>query len=312
MPCYRPLIGYRSKDRNQSGKRSIVFNPAKALGPGRVKLPCGQCIHCRLERSRQWAIRCVHESKLHPQNSFITLTYSDKNLPPNSSLQLSDFQKFLKRLRKKISPQKLRFFHCGEYGENLGRPHYHALLFGFDFEDKYPFKQSRNGEIYYRSPTLEELWPSGQSMIGSVTFESAAYVARYISKKITGPDAEDHYAVVDLETSETLGQKKPEYVTMSRRPGIGKHWFEKYSSDVFPSDEIVLRGKRLKPPKFYTNLLDEPSREAVKSRRESAAHHENLRLRRYADLTSERLMVREIVHETQAQQLKRTYENGET
>lgn len=312
MPCYRPIIGYRSKDRNQSGKRSIVFNPAMALGPGRIKLPCGQCIHCRLERSRQWAIRCVHEAKLYPKNSFITLTYKNEKLPPNSSLNLPDFQKFLKRLRKKIYPQKVRFFHCGEYGEDLGRPHYHALLFGFDFEDKKPFYKNHRGDQIWRSVTLEELWPDGHSEIGSVTFESAAYVARYISKKVTGSLAEDHYAIVDLETMETLGSKKPEYVTMSRRPGIGKHWYEKYSSDVFPSDEIALRGKLLKPPKFYINLLDEPSREAVKTRRESAAHHENLRLRRYADLVPSRLKVREIVHETQANQLKRTFENGET
>jgi len=239
MTCYHPLTGYRSKDRNPSGKRSIVFNPGPkhALSGVPVKLPCGQCIGCRLERSRQWAIRCVHEASLHSQNSFLTLTYADEKLPADGSLVVKHHQDFMKRLRKHLSQErkdpcpchkgtdtKVRFFHCGEYGETYGRPHYHTLLFGHDFEDKVLEFTTPRGDEVFTSKTLGELWTHGLSKIGSVTFESAAYVARYITKKVTGDDAEKYYE-----------GRKPEYVTMSRRPGIAHSWFEKFKSDVSPT-----------------------------------------------------------------------------
>ena len=137
MPCYRPIKGYRSRRLNaETGKRPVVFNPRDGFYDQPVDLPCGQCIGCRLERSRQWAIRCVHEASLHERNCFITLTYRDECLPTNGSLDLDAFQKFMKRLRRRFG-EGVRFFHCGEYGENFGRPHYHAILFNLDFSDKY-------------------------------------------------------------------------------------------------------------------------------------------------------------------------------
>lgn len=298
MPCYHPLKGYRSKYRNPSGKRSIVFNIRDAFKDMPVELPCGQCIGCRLERSRQWAIRCVHEASLYEDNCFLTLTYSDENLPENGSVRVEDFQKFMKRLRFEFPDQKIRFFHCGEYGEKYGRPHYHACIFNFDFKDKYHWSTASNGEKYYRSPTLEKLWPVGQSMIGNVTFESAAYVARYITKKITGPDAHQLY--------EDLG-KKPEYVTMSRRPGIGKPWLDKFKSDVFPDDFVVLRGKILKVPQFYMKELDKQDAQlhrALKAKRRSEGekHKDNN--------TWDRLKVRKFIHVEKSKKLKRSYENG--
>ena len=131
MPCFCPLEGWRSKDRSSTGKRKIVFNPRDALRDMPVTVPCGQCIGCRLERSRQWAVRCIHEASLHEDNCFITLTYDDAHLPTDLSLNVSHFQKFMKRLRKRFG-EGIRFFHCGEYGENFGRPHYHACLFTSD------------------------------------------------------------------------------------------------------------------------------------------------------------------------------------
>ena len=256
MPCFSPLRAF-SAGKAENGKQRIVFNVKDAVNPDRpLDLPCGQCIGCRLERSRQWAMRCVHEAECFSQNCFITLTYDDDHLPPDGSLCLSDFQKFLKRLRKRFG--KLRFFHCGEYGENLKRPHYHACIFGFDFPDKV-FWSERNGNKYYRSAALEELWPLGFSMVGDVTFESAAYVARYILKKVNGDLAKDHY-----------DGKRPEYVTMSRRPGIGKTWFDRFQGDVFPSDEVVFRGFPMRPPKFYDRqfeVIDPKAFELLKSQR---------------------------------------------
>lgn len=190
----------------------------------------------------------MHESSLYDENAFVTLTYSDDHLPPGGSLDKVAFQLFMKRLRKRIG-QPVRFFHCGEYGERSGRPHYHALLFGYDFPDKKPWSL-RGEHPTWRSDLLEDLWPMGQSEIGSVTFESAAYVARYIVKKVTGRGAAAHYERCNPETGELVHQE-PEYTTMSRRPGIGARWFQKWSAEVYPSDEVIVRGRPMKPPRYY-------------------------------------------------------------
>lgn len=190
MPCFKPLEAYRPRD-TRSKKLIFSYNPKTCDSITPIMLPCGQCVGCRLERSRQWALRCVHESKMHKDNCFITLTYATEHLPPDSSLHYPDFQKFMKRLRKKYG-EGIRFYMCGEYGENFGRPHFHACLFGHNFTDLKLWKET-NGQKLYRSKELEQLWPFGHSSVGSVTFESAAYVARYIMKKITGEAAEQHY-----------------------------------------------------------------------------------------------------------------------
>lgn len=152
----------------------------------------------------------------------------------------------MKRLRKlaKIPKPGIRFFHCGEYGEMLGRPHYHACLFNFDFDDKVLWSVNQ-GHRFYISPSLSKLWPYGHSLISDVTFESAAYVARYVVKKINGEAAVEHYKGL-----------KPEYVTMSRRPGIGRGWYDKFKDDVYPHDYTVIRGKKVHPPKFYDRIYE--------------------------------------------------------
>lgn len=199
----------------------------------------------------------MHEAQMHNNNSFITLTFSPEALEQRDnpwSLDVRDFQLFMKRLRKKFG-NGIRFYHCGEYGEKNRRPHYHACIFGFDFPDKELWKVTKTGCKLYTSKSLEELWPYGFSTIGDVTFESAAYVARYIMKKITGDDAEDHYEWVDEETGE-IYPLKPEYNTMSRRPGIGREWIDKYIDDVYPHDYVIVNGKKCKPPTYYDGVLE--------------------------------------------------------
>ena len=236
MPCYSPLQAWRSRQTNPSGKRGMVFSPEKALAPDDpMDIACGQCIGCRLERSRQWAVRCVHEASLYEDNCFITLTFDDENLNKREnplSVDVSDFQKFMKRLRKKYG-KGIRFFHCGEYGDLYGRPHYHACLFNHDFDDRRLYSV-RDDVRLYTSESLQELWPFGFSSVGDVTFDSAAYVARYIMKKINGENAWHHYSEIDFDTGEIINQRKPEYTTMSRRPGIGKGWYEKFKNDLYP------------------------------------------------------------------------------
>lgn len=192
MPCFKPLDAWRPID--SSSKKLVFSYNAKHCGSVTpdLQVPCGRCVGCRLERSRQWAIRVVHEASLHERNCFITLTYSDLHLPDDRGLHYDHFQLFMKRLRKKYG-DGIRFYMCGEYGDKLGRPHFHACLFNHDFDDKKLWQTTPSGSRLFRSSDLESLWPYGFSSIGDVTFESAAYVARYIMKKVGGDAADEHY-----------------------------------------------------------------------------------------------------------------------
>ena len=260
MVCYHPLCGYRITDKNGNvnvkvfgsifdfDQFSKIQSYYAADGSFRepIILPCGQCIGCRLERSRQWAVRCIHESQLYEHNCFLTLTYDDAHLPSDGSLHKEDLQKFWKRLRKAIYPAKLRYFACGEYGSKLNRPHYHAIIFNYRPEDQKLFTL-RGGSKIYISDTIKKCWPYGFHTIGDVTFESAAYVARYILKKVNGSGSGLHYEGL-----------VPEFIVMSRRPGIAREWFEKFNGDVYPNDYIVIRDNiKCRPPKYYDKLYDE-------------------------------------------------------
>ncbi|AXL15037.1 replication initiator protein [Microviridae sp.] len=269
-----------------------------------VEVPCGSCIGCRLERSRQWAVRCHHEASLYDSNCFVTLTYSDQQLPCPPSIAVRPLQLFIKRLRKKYGAG-IRFFACGEYGQSGSRqwnPHYHLILFNHDFPDKKLWKENKHGDHVYISESLQSLWQDqGFTTTAGVTFQSAAYVSRYIMKKVTGEPAKDHYSWVDPETGEVL-QLTPEFVTMSRRPGIGSGWYDKWSGDVFPDDFIIVDGKNMRPPKYYDKLLEaEDAREHRKMKgkrtRGGKLHPE--------DQTPERRKVREKVKQAQIKHLGR-------
>lgn len=313
MPCYRPITGYRSKYVNKSGKRSIVFNTTDGLGEFPLQIPCGQCRGCRLEYSRQWAIRIHHENQLHEKSAFITLTFDNDHLPENHSISKKDLQNFFKNLRKIIYPKKIRYFACGEYGDKKGRPHYHAIIFGYDFPDKKLHTVS-NGHPLYTSDLLLRAWnKKGHVLIGEVTFESAAYCARYIMKKQKGTrteknkekydEYEEKYKLVDTETGELHLQEK-EFCLMSRRPGIGAEWVEKFKTDT-DKDYITIRGKKMSLPKYYDKILEEMHGEDMDKRK-----LERFKKRNKEDMTYERLAVREKVKEAQLKQLPRNYEDS--
>ena len=294
MACFYPLKAYRPR----SGTK-LVFDKRAGYEDRPVVVPCGQCVGCRLERSRMWAVRCVHEACLFDDNCFITLTYSDDKVPYGNTLRLDHFQKFMKKLRFHYG-SGVRFFHCGEYGEKYGRPHYHALLFNFDFKDKVVWKANKDGGPLYVSEQLETLWGHGLTSVGEVNFNSAAYVARYIMKKVTGDQAVSHYEYV-TDYGEVV-QRQPEYVTMSRRPGIGKGWIDVFQSDVYPRDLVVLNNKKFRPPRFYDDcyeLTNTREYQALKARRvrKSAKHADNN--------TPDRLRVREEVQLARIERLKR-------
>lgn len=321
MPCLKPIRAYQSITKlHESGKGQLFFDHKKAGPSVRVDLPCGQCIGCRIDKSRTWAIRCVHEASLYSSNCFVTLTFNSDNLDVNKSLVKSDFQNFMKRLRKNYNgidavedikgriTFPIRYFHCGEYGTNFSRPHHHACIFNFDFDDKQLWSH-REGVRLYRSEKLEKLWPFGYSTIGEVTSESAAYVARYCIKKITGDAAASHYITID-ETTGELTYIEPEYITMSRRPGIGKNWFKRYQNDVYPKDFITDSGKVFKTPRYYDKLydLDQPENfSQIRKKRLTKA-------KQYADNnTNWRLRGRLKAAENKFKQTNiRSYENGIT
>lgn len=295
MPCFHPLTAYKTASGD------IVFSERRRNEViSSLQLPCGQCIGCRLERSRQWAMRCMHEASLHERNCFLTLTYNDENVPKRGVLEYPAFQKFMKRFRKFAAPVQPRFYMCGEYGPENWRPHYHACIFGFDFDDKTHWSRSPSGEALFRSASLERLWPYGFASIGSVTFESAAYVARYCVQKITGHNAKAHYARVDADGEYSL---PPEFNHMSLKPGIGSGWLSRFQSDVYPHDYVVVNGKECKPPKYYDRLfsrVDPDAMEDIKFDRDQLARS------RFEDNTPERLAVKEIVQRARSSMLIRT------
>lgn len=292
MTCYKPLLAWRDTyNLGKNGKPSLTFKGRSGLEP--IKIPCGQCLGCRLERSRQWATRCIHEASLWSDNCFLTLTFDDAHLAPDGSLKPKIFVDFMKRLRKKYG-DGIRFFHCGEYGELYNRPHHHAIIFNFDFPDK-ELWSVRNGNNLYRSRSLESLWPFGFCSIGAVTFDSAAYVARYILKKVTGDSALAHYS-----------GRLPEYVTMSRRPGIARDWFLKYKDNIYDNDKVYVKpGLVVKPPRYYDKIYDEinPVRmEEVKAKRIEIAKSIS------PILDYQRLNVRNHVKALKLKELKRVLE----
>ncbi len=296
MPCFTPLQGY--KDPISGG---LTF---KKLGTAQsMQVACSQCLGCRLDHALMWSIRIVHESMLHVDqhgNCFITLTYRDpaectdqqyRNehfIPPDYSLRPSDVQKFIRRLRKTLD-QKIRYFYCGEYGDENQRPHYHMCLFNHQFNDQYLWKDDE-GFYTYTSETLAELWPFGFSTVQELNYGTAAYTARYSLKKITGKQAWEHYLRCDEDG--VAYWLLPEYIRMStgrKKPcGIGAGFYEKYVSDIFPSDEVPVPGKGViqKVPRYYQNILesqDPATLELVKNMRQEfiRAHA--------ADYTPERL-----------------------
>lgn len=205
-----------------------------------IEVPCRCCMACRLNYTKEWAIRCMNESTCHDKNCFITLTYDNDHLPLDGNLVKSDLQKFFKRLRK--SGVKCKYLACGEYGGQFGRPHYHSVIFGWYPEDSYLWRNKKVNPTF-RSPTLEKLWPFGMSEIGSLTFNSARYVASYIVKQHRGKEKKyyDENNVV------------PEFVVMSN--GLGRDFCDKYGNQLKALGYLPFQGHKVKLPRYYEDRL---------------------------------------------------------
>ena len=323
MPCYSPLKGY--KDEETGGIKFRRDNTKETM-----EVACGQCLGCRLDRSRMWAMRMVHEASLPENingNLFCTLTYRNREMctpdqlkngeyiPESWSLDKTHIQKFMKRLRKTRRGDTIKYYHCGEYGNrcihgfdlsrqdcplcNVGRPHYHICLFNVNFNDLEPYA-SKDGRTYYTSPELESIWKYGFVDVGDLTMQSAGYVARYILKKVTGKKSEDYYERI-TEDGE-VHKLSPEYATMSN--GLGSRWYDRYSADVFPSDMVPVPGTGVihKAPRYYEE----------KYKRDDPTGHELLKQKRIKykreneeEFTAERLHQKYRVKKAQVQTLSR-------
>ena len=334
MPCYTPLKAFEvigKQHQKANGKKTILFEKPRDKVTKDINVPCGQCIGCRLKHSITWASRIMHEIQTTPDEKacFITLTYNDRNLPDDYSLNKEHFKDFLKRFRKAIHPQKIRYYMCGEYGDDTWRPHYHAIIFGYDFSEPIEYRkilhpprvqmQSVPTEnAYYLSDFLAALWDKGNHVIAEANYDTAAYVARYATKKVNGHKADDHYNRFIWEWNEYTGeiynmqevQLQPEYATMSRGrkepgqtgSGIGSAWYQKYKTDCYPKNYLSRYGNKLPIPKYYDRLLEQENPallEEMKVARElSLINHKD-------DLTPEMLAIRHKAKKKQSETLRR-------
>ena len=253
MPCYNPTTAYRTNYVNPvTEKRQITFNRKNGFSDMELSLPCGKCEGCLKKRVDMWALRCMHEAGQHENNCFITLTYDDDNLPKNGSLDHRDFQLFMKRLRKHFDVP-IRYFMCGEYGGLTFRPHYHALLFGIDFNDKIQATQ-RGTVINYNSTTLARLWGLGLTDLGTVHYGTAKYCAKYSLKAL------DH-----LNVDYDLLGIVPEYQRMSN--GIGASHAVKFNNEMAIHDNLIVNGFKNPIPRYYENFIPQQKLQSLKDER---------------------------------------------
>lgn len=296
MACYHPLNAFDIGLKTSKGKPKYRIESGETTWlrgiDGRkifkyTEIPCGKCIGCRLAYSREWATRCSLEAQEHQDNYFLTLTYNNDHLPTRigadaetgeikfvGTLVPKHLQDFLKRLRiyykRHFSIDKIRFFACGEYGDLKQRPHYHLIVYGLPIPDlEYFCTNKKSHEICYRSPLLEKLWSFGIVGVGHVSWEACAYVARYVVKKRKGPGSAEYYKALNIE---------PEFVRMSRRPGIALDYYEKNKYKIYETDEIIVSRKngpeKVKPSRYYDSKfdIDEPDLlEAIKLKRQTLA-----------------------------------------
>ena len=245
MTCYHPKDAWRVYFP-EYGHTSIQFrvSDAQKAVSDHVPIPCRKCIGCRIDYGRQWTVRLMHEAQMQTEDSvFITLTFDDKHLSKDGSIQVSAMQQFHKSLRQLLSPIKYRHYTIGEYGDKYGRPHYHSIIFGHDFPEKVKHKYlTKYSDWMYTSELLTNCWGNGYCTIQPLVRARAAYITGYVTKKLNGPKAAEYKG------------KTPEFANMSNQPGLGNSWFLKFYKDLFPSDFVILDGKRFPMPPYYDRL----------------------------------------------------------
>lgn len=295
MPCYHPLIRVENLNKIQKALDGHKYFKATIEHPNdylqRIEelknnlnyryqlIPCGNCIGCRLEYSREWANRGYLETKSWKQNWFVTITYDDENMTTleetkdqneitywnngtwNGTLVPKELTQFIKNVRqimkRKYNEDNIRFMACGEYGEEGQRPHYHIIFFNLNLPtDTFFEPKIINKETYFRNKIIEQAWTKGISNISEATWNNIAYTARYITKKVNGKTSSEHYA--------SKGQTK-EFLRVSRAPGIGRYYYDEKKEEIYKNDEIIIVNKEgaisTKPPKYFDKLYEKDNPE---------------------------------------------------
>lgn len=273
------------------------------------RIPCGQCMECRLQRAKEWSYRIMLEAQeFAPEECwFITLTYDEDHLDSSyyreyietstgevtwrPALRSKDHQDFMKRLRKAAdeagNQKKLRFFACGEYGSETLRPHFHSIVFGLELftpslmsSGKDPRRQlkvykQRIDHPLYNCDWLTNVWGKGFVTVSPLSADTAAYCARYCTKKKLGLHYEEETKAQDLIDQPPFPR---EFIVMSRKPGIARNYFDQNSADIFLCDAIPLNVKErlelVKPFRYYDKLYDledELDMACIKAKRRQAA-----------------------------------------
>lgn len=289
MPCFRPItVNIRRRSLYSKGTLDEQV------------VPCGSCLGCKAEQGRQWAVRMMHESRMHPSNLFVTLTLDEHHVETkdgNREVVPKDFSRFIKSLRA-TQERPLSFFGCGEYGGKSGRPHYHALLFNVEFLDNNRGFDSDRPSVG-RSKTLDDLWGRGLCEIGTVTMASASYVAGYIRKKVKDKDR----IRCNPLTGELL---TPEFSRMSLRPPVGQRWIKEWWRDVYPRDYVVIDGVKAKPPRYYDKFMAfEDEKGGTPERREVMEDVKNQRYLDAIDLSSYTLNAKEALAKSRVELFNR-------
>lgn len=248
MPCYKPIPARQ----DGPGQRVILW---PELHTENLALPCGKCIGCKASKATAWAHRCGHEASLWDYNTFLTLTYDERHLPEQGHLSDTDLTNFLKRLRKyaastdtnllQTQNSSVRYFACGEYGRENGRPHFHVLLFNCDFSDGYKVAERGQHDLF-QSDTLHTLWPDGTANYGKATRASANYIAQYTLKK-QGLNR-------STDCDEDGVERPPPFLRMSLKPAIGSKWLEHYKGDL-THGYLLDEGHKNAIPRTYKNKL---------------------------------------------------------
>lgn len=280
MPCYHPLEAFWKLGGG------ITFEHRYSNG-NPVKLPCGRCVGCRVDHGQMWSTRMQHEALFHADCCFLTLTYRDEDLPCDLGLRKRHLQQFIRDLRNHLRHAgKIRYYGCGEYGDESLRPHYHLIVFGY-----YPADTSTiDGKGRGTSATIERLWGRGYCTVGPATPETMAYTARYVQKKLNGPAAAGAYERLHRDTGEIVTVIPP-FALMSRNPGIGARYYAEYGHQLHAEDCIRLKGgSKVKTPRYYDRLLEKQDPATLEARK--LQRRENAKLFK-ADQTPARLAVRE-------------------
>ena len=287
MACYHPV--------NVPINRKSVFPGLRLRYVQEVG--CGHCLGCRSDQARDWTLRMMHEAQMHDVSWFLTLTYSDEELPEDGALNPEHLRSFIRDLRRLYPAGTVSYYGCGEYGTVTRRAHYHAVLFGAYLLDLMPDPDDSRDGVWI-SPTIETTWSRGRTHLGPVTYASAAYVAGYVQKKVRDKE--------ELLYNGVTGEILRPFARMSTNPAIGRRWIEKFWRDVYPRDYVLYDGKEVKPPRYYDKWMDFPDEKGGSAeRRELMEEVRGQRYEEMVDLDTYTLNAKEVAHEKRQEMFAR-------